>query len=126
MPSGSAGLPDESLKSRLAADRLEVRVVLRHFAAAVPHGDRLAEVFDRCGRLAGKAFAARGIEIEVRLVGARVDQLPAPRRRAGILPVVVEGARRVPPQLRRKPLNRIRQAKPWVTPGVVARLRRWR
>ena len=121
---GAAGSAEEGLKGRFVADRVEVRVVPGQLAAAVPHVDRLSEVLDGFGYLAPKTLAAGGVEVEVRLVGALLDELAALRRRLGVLAGLVEGPRRVPPQLRGKLANRIWQVHPRVTPRVVARFRR--
>jgi uncharacterized glyoxalase superfamily protein PhnB len=50
------------LKGWLRADRIEVGVVSGHLAAAFPHVDRPAEVFDGVGRLAREALLCVNLE----------------------------------------------------------------
>src|SRR5439155_20045139 len=110
----------------LVAKRVEVRVAFRHYSAAVPHVDCLAEVLDSLGLLACEALASRGVEVEVCLVGTQLDQLATLRRRFCIAALLVERQPRVPPQLGCVTLDRGRQLQPGVTAGVVARLGWWR
>jgi hypothetical protein len=82
-------------------------------------------VADRAGGLAREALAASHVVVEVRLVRAGLDELAALLRRLRILAGLVERPHRIP-QLGRKTLDRLGQADPAVTAGVVARLGRRR
>ena len=51
---GCARPGDEFLEGRLVADGIEVGVAVSHFAAALPHVDRLAQVVEGVGGPAGR------------------------------------------------------------------------
>jgi hypothetical protein len=76
-PRSYFALTDQLLETGLVANRIEVGVLSRHLAKALPHVDRAAEVPDRVGRPTREALAARNVVVEVRLVGTSLDELAA-------------------------------------------------
>src|SRR5438105_14871555 len=106
---------DQLPERGLLADRIEVRVLLRQLATALPHVDRLAEVLDRIGRPAREALAARDVVVEVPLVWPGLDELAASVCRLRVFAGLDQSSRRVPPQLRGEAPDRVGQLDPRVT-----------
>src|SRR5256885_10550166 len=86
----SCSAANRVLECGLVANRIEVRVLLRHVPAALPHLDRPPKVPDGLVGLTREALAARHVVVEVRLVGALLDELPAPQRRVRVPAGLVE------------------------------------
>ena len=103
---------DQVLEGGLVPDRIEVGVLLRHVATALPHVGRPAEVLDGVCCSAREALAARHVVVEVRLVGVGLDELEARVGRLRVPAGVVERSRRFPPQFGGVPAGSSRAARP--------------